>query len=95
MAEAFGKRLRRLRTAQKITMKELAQKIGVPVSTYREWEYGRSIVGEPYPRLADALRVSLSELLLGDAHNKNELFVEIYAIEDHLLKLKRKVESFL
>lgn len=94
--ESFGKRLKRLRIAQKMTMKELAQTIGVPMSTYREWEYGRSIVGEPYPKLADALKVSLSELLLGErAGNTSEVFAEIHAIESHLLKLKKKVESFL
>lgn len=75
-------------------MKELAQQVGVPVSTYREWEYGRAIVGEPYPKLADALRVSLSELLLGEVKGKNEIFTEIRAIEGHLYNLKRKVESF-
>lgn len=33
----------------------------VPVTAYREWEYGRPVQGEPYARLAEVLDVSVSE----------------------------------
>lgn len=43
-------------------MRQAAKLIGAPESTYREWEYGRSIRGEPYPRIAKAYGISLEEL---------------------------------
>jgi transcriptional regulator with XRE-family HTH domain len=43
----------------------MARAIGVPASTYREWEYGRAIRGEPYVKMAEVLKVSLYELITG------------------------------
>ncbi|MNT06136.1 hypothetical protein D3C72_1407900 [compost metagenome] len=39
--------------------------MNIPVSTYRDWEYGKQIKGEPYVDLAKVLDVSLTELLTG------------------------------
>ncbi|MBK8202439.1 MAG: helix-turn-helix transcriptional regulator [Bdellovibrionales bacterium] len=44
-------------------MREAARRIGVPESTYREWEYGRKIRGEPYLQIAKTFGVSIEELL--------------------------------
>ena len=33
-------RIRNIRVKKKMTMKETAKKIGVSISTYRDWEYG-------------------------------------------------------
>jgi len=46
-------------------MKEVALQAGVPPSTYKEWEYGRAIQGEPYQSLANVLGLPLTELLNG------------------------------
>ena len=46
-------------------MTEVAARTGVPLTTYREWEYGRAIQGEPYGAIAKVLEVSLEELLPG------------------------------
>lgn len=43
-------------------MREAARRIGVPETTYRDWEYGNAIQGEPYPRIAKAFGISLDEL---------------------------------
>jgi transcriptional regulator with XRE-family HTH domain len=61
----IGSRLKQLREARGLTVKALATAAGVPVSTYREWEYGRAILGEPYPRLARALGVGVEYLITG------------------------------
>lgn len=61
--ESIGKRMERLRKAKKLSIKELAEQVNVPATTYRDWEYGREIKGEPYLKLAAALGVSLNELL--------------------------------
>lgn len=63
--ETLAKRLVRLRKERELSVSAVAQKIGVSTSTYREWEYGRKIRGEPYAQLAQVFDISLSELLLG------------------------------
>jgi len=40
----------------------VAERAGISASTYRYWEYGKKIKGEPYIELALALNVSLTEL---------------------------------
>lgn len=62
MTEPFNERLRKLRELRGLSVREVARAIGVAESTYREWEYGRSIKGEPYLKLAQALGVSLEEI---------------------------------
>jgi transcriptional regulator with XRE-family HTH domain len=62
---AIGIRLKELRVKNHLSVAEVAKEIGVSASTYREWEYGRSISGEPYDRLAKVFKVSLSEIILG------------------------------
>lgn len=78
-------------------MREAARRIGVPETTYREWEYGRAIRGEPYPKIAAAFGVSL-EVLFGagvseDVTIENRLkriSEEVTAIHDQIKKLKIK-----
>lgn len=60
--EGFNHRLKKFRLSAKLSQREAAKKIGVPESTYRAWEYGNAIVGEPYPRIAKAFNVTLNEL---------------------------------
>jgi transcriptional regulator with XRE-family HTH domain len=60
--EAFHLRLRQLRKTKGFTIKSFAQKIEISPSTYRDWEYGVSIQGQPYLKIAQALDVSLYEL---------------------------------
>jgi transcriptional regulator with XRE-family HTH domain len=66
-AEPIHKRLRRLRERHMLSVAELSRRLNVPQATYRAWEYGRAIQGEPYMAIARALGVSLSELLSGEA----------------------------
>lgn len=48
--ESFHDRLRRLRKSRGMTIRDLAKKIDVPETTYREWEYGRSVRGHAFHR---------------------------------------------
>lgn len=67
--DAFGKRITKLRTQRGLTQKAVAEALHVPLSTYKEWEYGRRIQGEHiYVVLAETLGVSLRELLTGQGH---------------------------
>ena len=55
-------------------MREAARRIGVPETTYREWEYGRAIRGEPYVKIALAFGVTLDALL--GTSDKSDITVE-------------------
>ena len=93
LEESFYRRLRRLRQEKRLTMREVAGKIGVPITTYREWEYGRGITGEPYMKIAEALGVSLTELMTGQRPGGNELLSTLNSLETQVDMLRRQVES--
>lgn len=86
--ETFGQRLKRLRLQAELGIGEAAKAIGVSPSTYREWEYGRAIRGEPYAKIALAFDVTLSELLLGEKYSKSKVMGLADALEDCLVRLK-------
>ncbi len=60
--EGFNHRLKKFRLQAKLSQRQAAKKIGVPESTYRDWEYGNAILGEPYPRIVQAFNITLNEL---------------------------------
>jgi transcriptional regulator with XRE-family HTH domain len=64
----IAKRLKALRAAANKTYKQVAKDIGVAESTYREWEQGRQIRGEPYQALANSLNSSISYILTGQTN---------------------------
>lgn len=92
--ETFALRLRRLRETKGIKVKEMSLLLGVSVSTYRDWEYGRAIKGEPYPKMAEILSVSLQELLTGHCPVPDQVMKEILKCEQALLALKKELSSF-
>ena len=63
MSESMAERLKRLRMAKGFKVEEFAQKLNVPVTTYRDWEKGRSIQGQPYIEIAKVLEVPLGSVL--------------------------------
>ncbi len=75
-------------------MKEVAAAAEVPLSTYREWEYGRAVQGEPYLKIAKALSVSLSELLVGSAEH-SEAWRALELVEQHVKNLRNVLSSAL
>jgi transcriptional regulator with XRE-family HTH domain len=93
--ENFHTRLRHLRKARGLTMKEFANKIGVPQSTYRDWEYGGTISGQPYIRMALILNVSLYELLDGKRQRSNRLLNITVELESLVKELKKELDPLL
>lgn len=91
----FHERLRTLRKAKGLTMREMARRVGVPETTYREWEVGRAIQGEPYVRMSEALGVSLTELLTGNRPEQAQILSEIESVEEGLKQLKSKLNAML
>jgi transcriptional regulator with XRE-family HTH domain len=62
---SFGGHLRALREAA-LSRAEVARRVGVPVSTLRNWEGDRGLPGLPVPlRLAEALGVPVERLAEG------------------------------
>lgn len=92
---SLGKRVRSLRERQQKTISEVAQRIGVPASTYREWEYGRSIRGEFYLPLSKALSVSLYELVSGQPPRRAAALDELDEIARRIKTLRDELASIL
>jgi transcriptional regulator with XRE-family HTH domain len=56
-------KLRRLRRAAKMTQPKMAERSGVPLDTYRDYEQGKAVPSVPRLFiLADTLRCSLDDL---------------------------------
>ncbi|MBR2856619.1 MAG: helix-turn-helix transcriptional regulator [Bacteroidales bacterium] len=58
--------IRRIRKARKITQEEMAHRLGISVTAYRDFEKGgTSIVNGNIMKLADLLETSTEEIVLG------------------------------
>lgn len=90
---SFGERLKRLREGKNLSVKEVADQINVPVTTYREWEHGRKIVGEPYVDLAKAFEISVHELITGQKYGNDGIYKSVEVIEAELKKIKENLLS--
>lgn len=88
MEETIGSRIQRLRLANDLSVSALARKVGVSPSTLRDWEYGRSIKGEPYLALAANLGVSVHYLLSGQSLDSSITGKAVKLIEEALTMLK-------
>jgi transcriptional regulator with XRE-family HTH domain len=92
--ETIGIRMKRMRIENGLSLREAAQRAQTAVSTYREWEQGRRIKGEPYEKIAAALDVTLYELLTGKRPNQREAFVKVHEIEVLCKALRNALESY-
>ena len=84
-------RLRDRRKELGLTMKDVSSAIGVSLSTYREWEYGRSIQGEPYIELARVLKLGLVYLLSGSTSEREPLLDSLVYLEDRISDIKENL----
>lgn len=89
--EKINSRLSRFRKDKGLTLKEVAQAIGVSESTYRDWEYGRAIQGEPYMALAEVFEISLHELMSGKPPAHAQLLEELELMENQIRRLRQKI----
>ena len=95
--ETFAKRITQRRQQLGRTQREIANAIEVPLSTYKEWEYGRSVQGEKvYVALAEALEIPLKTLLTGEPQADSENVLEqIQTLIRLLNELKKSLQSAL
>lgn len=89
----FHERLKVLRLNLGLSLKEVARRSNVPVSTYREWESGRKIIGEPYVKIAQALEVDLYTLLTGQTYSSLDSLQILKKIEILIDELKNSLQS--
>jgi len=89
MKNNFAENLKRIRTEKNITQGELGKKIGVHPNHISRYERGDSSPSaEILKAFADALNISIDELVVGD--RKGQTINSIQDIE--LIKLVKKIE---
>lgn len=93
LKSSLGIRLRQLRNERQLSASEVAQALEISVSTYREWENGRAIRGEPYVKLAKILQVTLSELLTGEPHETSKILRQFHELEEVIRRIKQTLYS--
>ena len=89
----FGKRLKKLREDKALSPSSFAKSLGVAVSTYRDWEQGRAITGQPYTRMAQILDVSVSNLFGGEPMQTSTALLKVDQIRTLLEELRRHFKS--
>ncbi|MNJ96839.1 transcriptional repressor DicA [compost metagenome] len=93
--ESLSKRLQTLRLKQGLSQKQVADQLGIAASTYRDWEYGKQIKGEPYLDLAGVFQVSLTELMTGNKEKVSAKILEDLREIEHIVESIRKTASSL
>lgn len=94
--ETFAQRITKRRTTIGLTQRQVAEALGVPLSTYKEWEYGRRVQGEGvYVKLSEVLEVNLRTLLTGEfQHEKDELIKKVQNVVRQMNEIKLSLLSF-
>ncbi|MGZ5279566.1 MAG: helix-turn-helix transcriptional regulator [Pseudobdellovibrionaceae bacterium] len=87
----MGRKLQELRLGKGLSMRETAKRIGVPETTYREWEYGRAIRGEPYIQIAKVFGITLQELFEHKPDLEQNLEFQIDKIISDLISLRTHI----
>lgn len=87
---SIGERLRSARIKKGLGISELARIIDISPSTYRDWENGSLIKGEPYLRLAHALDISLYYLMSG---NESNIYRLLDDLQSKIAQLKMELHS--
>ena len=95
MSEAIHQRLSRIRKQKSMTAKEVAKVIGVPASTYREWEYGKGLKVPPFQKLSQVLAISVTELITGEKPELSWALEALTEIEVKVHKLKGEIASLI
>jgi transcriptional regulator with XRE-family HTH domain len=87
----LGKRLRMFRLNKGYSVEEVATKLGIAPSTYREWEKGRAITGNPYLKLSAVLEVGVYQILGVEDEARDQLFNCLSELEKIIQIMKRHV----
>lgn len=94
--ETFAQRITKRRVILGLTQRDVANAIAVPLSTYKEWEYGRRVQGEGvYVKLSEILEVNLRTLLTGELqHEKDEIVKKVQNTVKQLNEIRTSLLSF-
>jgi transcriptional regulator with XRE-family HTH domain len=93
--ETFAQRIAKQRQNLGLTQKEVAQALKIPLSTYKEWEYGRRVQGEEvYVKLSEVLELNLRTLLTGEVlFGKDELVQKVQTAMKEMNEVKKSLLS--
>lgn len=86
--ETMGQRLKRLRMKRGLSLKQVAEQLDISASTYRDWEYGKAIQGEPYMDLAKVLNIGVVELITGNSRQNQDLMRAIQHLDKIVTDIK-------
>lgn len=101
---SIRKNIRQVRESHKITQEEMAHKLGISLTTYRDLEKGRtSVMNGNVMKMADLLETSAEELILGYRpvqsvgftleDVKQEYGVRITSLERRIIDLEKLLSS--
>lgn len=84
-------KLKQLRIQKSWSLAGTARRLGVPVSTYKEWELGRKIPVEQLVNLAGLHSTSVSQLLGQKQNSNEELAKGLLALETAMTHVKKAI----
>ncbi len=94
--KGIAERLKKARLQQNLSIKQFAEKVQVPVATYKEWENGRSIRdGNVYLRLAKVCKMSLHELISGEKTEEHQLVNELNRVINSIEKFHSMLVTYI
>lgn len=88
-------RLKKLRENAKLTAKEMAQTIGVPQSTYVDWENGRGMRLPPFQKISQVLAISVTELVTGEKPKLHNVSAELEKVEHQVREIRAQLNSLI
>ena len=93
--ETFAQRIASLRQKRGLTQRKVAEALNIPLSTYKEWEYGRRMQGEEvYVRLAEIFEVNLKTLLTGHGQQtKDDILEKVHLVLKQMNEVKKSLMS--
>jgi transcriptional regulator with XRE-family HTH domain len=90
---SLGQQLKEMRKNRGWSIVETAEKIQVPVSSYRGWEEGRRFPVEMLWRLAEIYGISISQLLGQRRLSNQELAQAMTCFEEGMIHLRRAISQ--
>ncbi len=84
----LSQKIRKYRIDKRMTLKETAKRLEIPVSTYRDWEYGRKIPAEVISKLSEVFEIPLSAFMENPSPHKKDLASAIALLEEALKIVK-------
>lgn len=77
------------------SVKKVASEIGISESTYRDWENGRKISGEPYEKIAKVLNMPIIKLVTNQEIRITEIEKEIKNLINSVNNIEQMIVPFI